>query len=82
MRLALRAAHAKFQRHINGPHGRIRSKDHFHVMVEVGGEINIAGWAMRGRMNGAQMCAGLGGAAAGWTKQIPKHIEDAKARAL
>src|SRR4030095_16431677 len=75
MRLQLRTPHTECRVELHRSHRWIRSKDHLDVVIEIDCEIDLTGTAMRLAMHITKIGMSFRCAAAGWTKQIPRHIE-------
>ena len=80
MRLQLWASHTERRVELHRSHRGIWSEDYLNIVVEVHGEIDLTGTAMRPAMHIAQIGMTFCCAATGWTKQIPRHIENARSR--
>src|SRR3972149_3824745 len=80
MRLQLRASHAERRFEFHVPNGWIRPENHLDVGIKIDREIDLAGVAMRLTAHFAEIGVSLCNAAARWTKQVPRHVENAGAR--
>src|SRR5215217_6923854 len=80
MWLQLGTPHAERRVEFHHPHRWIRSKDHLNVVIEIHGEINLTGVAVRPIVHIAKIGMPFCCASARWTEQIPRHIENASPR--
>jgi hypothetical protein len=74
----LRAAHAELPI-LDGSDRGIRTERHLHQAIEIGGEVDPAGLAVRARAHVAEAGRRRLGAATEWTEDIPAQVEEARA---
>src|SRR5690349_17078928 len=80
MRLQLWTPHTECRFILHRSHGRIWSENHLNIVIKIHSEIDLTGVAMGPTSHIAKIGMSFSCATAGWTKQIPRHVENAGLR--